>query len=148
MNKNLILGICIFILQSCSSQTVKEKVYRNMLIASVIGIVAADKKEDHKLSYALAYSGALSSLAAIGSLEYYDSDQERRELKAQLKFINDFESQKSKSISESLPEDLKNLVNSYEYDVYRINRWTQRGPNLIVKESEVIELKKEKTNEE
>ena len=42
----------------------------------------------------------------------------------------------------------KNLVDTHYFDVYRINRWTQRGPNLLVKESEAIELKGVKSNEE
>ena len=119
-----------------------------MLIASAIGTLAAQSEKNHKLGYAVAYSGTAAAVAAIASIEYYDSDKEKRELEAKLKFINDMETQKSKNISSDMPEDLKNLVDTHHYDVYRINRWTQRGPKLLVKESEAIELKEVKTHEE
>jgi len=136
------------IFTSCASNTFKEKTYRNMLIASAIGVVAAQSEKSNKLGYAVAYGGTAAAIAAIASIEYYDSDKEKRELQAKLKFINDMDAQKSKSISSDMPDDLKNLIDTHHYDVYRINRWTQRGPKLLVKESEAIELKEVKSNEE
>ena len=148
MNKFFICITTTLIFTSCASNTFKEKTYRNMLIASAIGTLAAQSEKHHKLGYAVAYAGTAAAVAAIASIEYYDLDKEKRELQAKLKFINDIETQKSKNISSDMPEDLKNLVDTHHYDVYRINRWTQRGPKLLVKESEAIELKEVKSNEE
>ncbi len=148
MNKTLILLTLIFIFTGCVANTFKEKTYRNMLIASAIGTIAAQSENSNKLGYTVAYGGTAAAVAAIASIEYYDSDKEKRELQAQIKFINDIEMQKSKNISSDMPEDFKNLLDTHHYDVYRINRWTQRGPKLLVKESEAIELKEVKSNEE
>lgn len=146
LNSSILLA-CVFF-TSCSTSSFRGNTYRNMLIASAVGVALAQKEKNNKLGYSVAYGGTAAAVAAIASIEYYDSDQERRELQAKLKFINDMEAQRSKNISEDLPEDLKALVNAHHFDVYRINRWTQRGPKLLVKESEAIELKEVKTNEE
>ena len=148
MNKFFLYITPTLIFTGCASNTFKEKTYRNMLIASAIGTIAAQSEKHHKIGYTVAYGASAATLAAIASIEYYDSDKEKRELQAKLKFINDMEVQKSKNISSDMPEDLKNLVDTHHYDVYRINRWTQRGPKLLVKESEAIELKEVKSNEE
>lgn len=150
MNKliKILFITSLFFLQACATGSSKEKIYRNMAIATLVGLAAAQQKEKNKFGYAVAFGGGMAALAGVGSMEYYDIDKDLREAKAKLKFIDDMELQRSKNISEELPEDLKSLVNSHHYDVYKMNRWTQRGPKLLVKESEAIELKEVKTNEE
>lgn len=147
-NRFLILFTVAVALSSCATNSFRSKTYRNMLVASAVGLAMGQQKEESKVGYSMAYAGTLAAVAAIASIEYYDSDKEKRELDAKLKFINEMELRKTKSITEDLPEDLKNLIETHYYDVYRINRWTQRGPNLLVKESEAIELKGVKSNEE
>lgn len=148
-NKNiLILLTTIFLFQGCATTSFKEEIFRNMAIASIAGFAVGTITNKNVNGYGYQYAGLAAATAAVVTTLYKDPDQERRELQAKLKFINDMEVQKSKNISDDMPDDLKNLVNSHHYDVYRINRWSQRGPKLLVKESEAIELKEVKTNEE
>lgn len=144
----LLTPILMILTTSCASTSFKEKTYRNMLVAAVVGAAIGQAEKENRTGYSVAYGASAATLAAIASIEYYDADKEKRELEAKIKFINDLENQKSKNISSDMPDDLKNLVDTHHYDVYRINRWTQRGPNLLVKESEAIELKEVKSNEE
>ena len=92
-----------------------------MLIATTLGVIAGQSEQNNKLGYAVAYGGVAASLGAVASIEYYDLDKEKRELDAKLKFINDMDVQKSKKISNDLPKELKNLVDTHYFDVYRIN---------------------------
>ncbi|MFN3453761.1 MAG: hypothetical protein ACK41T_02300 [Pseudobdellovibrio sp.] len=133
---------------SCASTNFKEKTYRNMLVAAVVGAAIGQIEKENRTGYSVAYGASAATLAAIASIEYYDADKEKRELEAKIKFMNDMELSRGRNITNDLPEDLKNLVETHHYDVYRINRWTQRGPKLLVKESEAIELKEVKSNEE
>ena len=150
MNKKkiFVLIVSITLFQSCATTSFKEEIFRNMAVASIAGFAVGTMANKNVKGYGYQYAGLAAATAAVVTTLHRAPDHERRELQAKLKFINDIETQKSKNISSDMPEDLKNLVDTHHYDVYRINRWTQRGPKLLVKESEAIELKEVKTNEE
>ena len=143
------LFLCILVLQSgCATKSIKSAIVRDMAIGAVVGSIYGNSFPNNKPAYSQMYAGIGAASAALISMGINDLDKEKRELQAKLKFLNDIEVQRSKNISSEMPEDLKRLLDTHHYDVYRINRWTLRGPNLLVKESDAIELKEVKQNEE
>lgn len=143
------LFLFILVLQSgCATKSIKSTIMRDIAIGAVVGSIYGNSFPNNKPAYSQMYAGIGAASAALISMGINDLDKENRELQAKLKFLNDIEVQRSKNISSEMPEDLKRLLDSHYYDVYRINRWTMRGPNLLVKESDAIELKEVKKNED
>ncbi len=143
------LFIITFLLQTaCATKSIQTTIIRDMAIGAVVGSIYGNSFSSNKAAYTQMYAGIGAAGAALISIGVNDPDKENRELQAKLKFLNDIEIQKAKNISSDMPDDLRKLIDTHNYEVYRINRWTMRGSNLLVKESEAIELKEVKSNEE
>jgi len=157
-NKSIFIALTI-ILSSCASNTFKEKTYRNMLIASAIGTIAAQSEKSNKLGYAVAYAGTAAAVAAIASIEYYDPDKElerrtgmSREMAnsienslTQRNSAADYFNNKSQSAPSlknygSLPSKYKNLVKPGEWKISQIDEWEQIDDMTFVHKTELFEL--------
>lgn len=143
-----VIFIPILFQTACATKSIQTTIIRDMAIGAVVGSIYGNSFSKSKAAYTQMYAGIGAASAALISIGVNDPDKENRELQAKLKFLNDIEIQKSKKISSDMPEDLRKLIDTHNYEVYRINRWTMRGSNLLVKESEAIELKEVKSSEE
>ena len=131
------------LLTACAT-TQKSKVFEYSLIGGLIGAAYGNSRAEFKQENSLMYGseGALVGAAIATIMD--DSDKQIKDLEAKVNFFD--ESSKSsftssKSTPTEIPEEFRPLLESKNYEIYKINRWTRKGQRYLVKESEVIEFK-------
>ena len=119
----------------------RGKVFEYSLIGGLVGAAYGNSRAEFKQENALMYGsqGALAGAAIATILD--DSDKKIKELEAKVKFFDESSKANPQSSLTEIPEEFRPLLESKNYEIYQINRWTRKGPRYLVKESEVIELK-------
>lgn len=136
----LILTVSVLALAACAT-TQKAKVLEYSLIGGVIGAAYGNSRPEYKTQNATLYGsqGALAGAAIATLLD--TNDDKIKDLEAKVKFFDESPKSNPESTLLEVPEEFRSLLESQNYEVYRINRWTRKGPRYLVKESEVIEFK-------
>lgn len=131
---------CALAISACAT-TQKAKVFEYSLIGGVIGAAYGNSKPEYKAQNATLYGsqGALAGAAIATLLD--NRDDKIKDLEAKVKFFDESSKSNPQSTLLEVPEEFRPLLESQNYEVYRINRWTRKGPRYLVKESEVIEFK-------
>lgn len=129
--------------------TSREKILQNMAIAAVSGYVAGQQKGDHKSSYSVMYAGLGASAAAVGSLYYYNIDDENKKLRDETKKLKDeldqvlspkLERHTPGTMAGKIPDKYRNLISPGEWRVYAIDQWVEDGENRIIHQDKIMEL--------
>ncbi len=138
--KKFLMSISILALCSCAT-TQKGKIFEYGLIGGVLGAAYGNSRPDYKTQNAMLYSSQGAALGMAVAALTDDSDQKIKDLEAKVRFFDESTKSNPESNLLEVPEEFRPLLESQNYEVYRINRWTRKGPRYLVKESEVIEFK-------
>lgn len=164
----VILFLVAGTLFSCATNSFRSKTYRNMLVASAVGLAMGQQKEQNKVGYSMAYAGTLAAVAAIASIEYYDPDKElekrtgvskdiARSLESALGgksrglsyseedeevVMRKFREKSGQSLKNfnSLPLKYKNLITPGEWKISQIDEWEQVDDYTFVHKTELFEV--------
>lgn len=159
----VILFSLAVVLSSCATNSFRSKTYRNMLVASAVGLAMGQSKEESKVGYSMAYAGALATVAAVASIEYYDPDKELEKRTGISKDIADslenaLRGRSVNGTSESdhiryrqqsgqglrnfnaLPLKYKNLITPGEWKISQIDEWEQVDDYTFVHKTELFEV--------
>lgn len=136
----LTMLVSVLALSACAT-TQKAKVLEYSLIGGVIGAAYGNSRLEYKTQNTTLYGsqGALAGAAIATLLD--TNDDKIKDLEAKVKFFDESSKSNPESTLLEVPEEFRPLLESQSYEVYRINRWTRKGPRYLVKESEVIEFK-------
>ncbi len=136
-------------LNGCAISSVKNKLYRDMVIGAAIGAIAAQQKNENKAAYTTMYSGIGAALGAVVSVNLNDPDSENLKLKNQIsKFEADLEASlrpkleftSSGMMNSKIPDKYKTMINPGEWRVYRLDQWVEDGENRIIHQDRMMEL--------
>lgn len=141
---------CVFVcLNGCAITSVKNKLYRDMVIGAAIGAIAAQQKNDNKPAYTTMYSGIGAAIGAVVSVNLNDPDSENLKLKNQIaKFEADLDASlrpkleftSSGMMNSKIPDKYKTMINPGEWRVYRLDQWVEDGENRIIHQDKIMEL--------
>lgn len=165
-NRIFVFGLITIVFSSCATSSFKSKTYRNMLVASAVGLAMGQQKEENKVGYTMAYAGTLAAVAAIASIEYYDPDKELENRTGVSKDIanslekalrghgadssNDDDSNFKKIRQTSgqglknfnaLPVKYRNLITPGEWKISQIDEWEQIDDYSFVHKTELFEVR-------
>jgi hypothetical protein len=138
--KSFLLTLSALTLGACAT-TQKGKLFEYGLIGAALGAAYGHSKPEYQTQNSMLYGsqGAVLGMAIATITD--DSDKKLKDLEAKVKFFDETSRTNTQSTLTDLPEEFRPLLESQNYEVYRINRWTRKGPKYLVKESEVIEFK-------
>ena len=126
------------IISSCAS-TQKTKMIEAMLVGTSLGAIYGATRPAYQNQNALLF-GSMGGLAgAAVAVVTDDSDKKIKDLESKVKFFDEFTTKNTPNFEE-IPEEYKALLESQNYEMYKINRWTKKG-QYLVNESSLIELK-------
>ena len=133
-------------MSSCAT-TQRGKFFEYSLVGALAGAAYGFSRSEFRSENTALFASQGAFIGAAIAAATDDSDKQIKDLEAKVKFFD--ESTRVSSLGESvsnktyyeIPEEYRTLLESRNYEIYKINRWVQKGPKYLVKESEVIEFK-------
>lgn len=152
------LSIFSLCLTACASSSFKEKTFRNMIVASAVGLAIGQTEKENKGSYSLIYGGGAAATAAVASILAYDPDKEIEKATGVSKEVSDsleqalqnpiskkyYDSNKQGSSLRNfnqLPERYRKLINPGEWRLSQISEWEQLDDFTLVHKTELLEIR-------
>lgn len=129
--------------------TPTEKVYRNMLVAASLGVLAGQSQPEYKNTHSTMYGGVAASIAGALTLYIENPDKETKKLRDEIVLLTNNQNQfeKGKVVNRGdaifdakIPEKYRSLVNPGEWKVYEIDQWQEEGENRLIHRDRVMEL--------
>ncbi|MFZ3229916.1 MAG: hypothetical protein WA160_06915 [Pseudobdellovibrio sp.] len=160
-SKIFLYALSILVFSSCSSLNFKEKTFRNMAVATAVGILLGQQEKENKGSFSLIYAGLGSSLTAVGSIIAYDPDKEiektsgvSKEVANSLEMtisnnsssLNKYKKGESLTNFSTMPSKYKNLIKPGEWKISQISEWEQIDDYTLVHKTELFEIKPPEIN--
>lgn len=135
MTATRILALSL-LLTSCAITSSRNKIYRDMAIGAVAGVLIAQTKDENRNAYSVMYGGVGVSLAGAWSVYQNVDEQAKTEneaLKAKLEQLQKItQPQLTQSgnnlFNTPLPKEVSGLVEPGEWKRYKMDQWVQ-DPN-------------------
>lgn len=137
----------LLILSACT--TTREKILRDMAVASAVGVVLGQQQEFYKDANSLMYAGVLTSAAAVAGLYLYDPDNQIKSAKAETEELRKkldqdlqpmLESQAPGTLNGKIPKNYRAMIQPGAWKVYALDQWVEDGENRIIHQDKVMEL--------
>lgn len=136
-------------LMSCTTNSTRERIVRDMLIAGTVGAAIGYQKDSNQLANATMYAAVTASSVALVDLYLLDPDkeaeklrQENTKLKNQLDLISNpkvvFET--PATFNSKIPDRYKRLINPGEWKIAEIDTWVDDGDNRLIHQDKIMEL--------
>lgn len=146
MNKILLFQTLLFA-SACS--TTREKILRDMAVASAVGVVLGQQQEFHKDANSLMYAGVFSAATAAAGLYLYDPDNQIKIAKTETEELRKkldqdmqpvLESQTPGTLNGKIPKNYRAMIQPGAWKVYALDQWVEDGENRIIHQDKVMEL--------
>lgn len=137
------------VLSAGCASTPKEKILRDMVVASSLGALAGLQKSDNQNAYATMYSGVGAALAAGIGLFVYDPDRETAKYKKESEtlkkeldeaFSPKVETYLPGTLAGKIPPKYRQFINPGEWKIISVDQWVEDGENRIIHQDQVMEL--------
>lgn len=144
VNKILTTGFIAsaLIFSSCAS-TQKTKIIETIVIGASVGAIYGLTRKEMKEENGMMFSSQGAAIGAVIAAVIDDSDEKIKTLEAKVKFLDESTTKQTSPNFEEIPEEYRALLESQNYEMYRINRWTKKG-HYLVNESALIDLKEKR----
>jgi hypothetical protein len=143
MYKKLIILLVVASLFSACATTEKAKITQAIITGASIGALYGLTRKEMKDENAMMFASQGAAIGAIAAVLINDSDEKIKTLEAKVKFLDESTTKQTSPNFEEIPEEYKALLESQNYEMYRINRWTKKG-HYLVNESALIDLKEKR----
>lgn len=136
-------------LQGCASSEYQKKIYKNMALSGLVGVVVGQTHDDYRKTHSSIYGAAGAALGALLTVYFEDPEKETKRLKEEVELLrqaNGVDSpprkvaQKAFNFGEEVSQEYQKLITPGEWRIYEVDRWKEEGENRLVHEDKVMEL--------